>query len=258
MYQVPCNFAEFVKQRIWKMDMSSISLASMARNVTKTFQKYCLAGLWLLKKYFKSLARQVKVLPFGIQIHVLDLAATISLSHLTKMWCYFLPSGVCKPPPSYLNKCLKVRTKSTFPWLLSGTESDCQCGRHGFHPWVGKIPWMRKWQPTPAFLPGKSHGQRSLVCDRKRVGHDWSNLHPPSTGYLSNWNKPTRAPFEFMLVSISSSAYPPSSMTVSHSVDCGNITEIKIQLKWLFPVCYLLSLKPLTNFLWTGIMSYKS
>ena len=39
------------------------------------------------------------------------------------------------------------------------------------------------------------------------------------------------APFEFMLVSISSSAYPPSSMTVSHSVDCGNITEIKIQLK---------------------------
>ena len=30
-------------------------------------------------------------------------------------------------------------------------------------PWVGKIPWTRKWQPTPVFLPGKSHGQRSLV-----------------------------------------------------------------------------------------------
>ena len=33
----------------------------------------------------------------------------------------------------------------------------------GFNPWVGKIPWRRKWQPTPVFLPGKSHGQRSLV-----------------------------------------------------------------------------------------------
>ena len=30
-----------------------------------------------------------------------------------------------------------------------------------FNPWVGKIPWSRKWQPTPVFLPGKSHGQRS-------------------------------------------------------------------------------------------------
>ena len=30
-------------------------------------------------------------------------------------------------------------------------------------PWVRKIPWRRKWQPTPAFLPGESHGQRSLA-----------------------------------------------------------------------------------------------
>ena len=35
--------------------------------------------------------------------------------------------------------------------------------RHGFDPWVGKIPWKRAWQPTPVFLPGESHGQRSLV-----------------------------------------------------------------------------------------------
>ena len=38
-----------------------------------------------------------------------------------------------------------------------------QCGRPGFSPWVGKIPWRRKWQPTPLLLPGKSHGWRSLV-----------------------------------------------------------------------------------------------
>ena len=35
--------------------------------------------------------------------------------------------------------------------------------RDGFYLWVGKIPWRRKWQPTPVLLPGKSHGWRSLV-----------------------------------------------------------------------------------------------
>ena len=34
---------------------------------------------------------------------------------------------------------------------------------HGFDPWGGKNPWRRAWQPTLIFLPGKSHGQRSLV-----------------------------------------------------------------------------------------------
>ena len=36
-------------------------------------------------------------------------------------------------------------------------------GDSGFDPWIRKMPWRRKWQPTPAFLPGKSHGQRSLA-----------------------------------------------------------------------------------------------
>ena len=36
--------------------------------------------------------------------------------------------------------------------------------RDEFNPWVRKIPWRRKWQPTPIFLPGKSHGQRSPVA----------------------------------------------------------------------------------------------
>ena len=49
------------------------------------------------------------------------------------------------------------------PRLLSGKDSACQCGRPGFDPWVGKIPWRRKWQPTPVFLPGQSHGPRSRV-----------------------------------------------------------------------------------------------
>ena len=49
---------------------------------------------------------------------------------------------------------------SCFP---GGSEVCLQCGRPGFDPWVRKIPWRRKWQPTPVFLPGESHGRRSLV-----------------------------------------------------------------------------------------------
>ena len=50
-----------------------------------------------------------------------------------------------------------------FPWWLRGQRICLQCGRSGFNPWVGKIPWRRAWWPTPVLLPGESHGRRSLV-----------------------------------------------------------------------------------------------
>ena len=55
------------------------------------------------------------------------------------------------------------------PGGASGKEPTCQCRRLkrlkrcGFNPWVKKIPWRRKWQCPPVFLPGEFHGQRSLV-----------------------------------------------------------------------------------------------
>ena len=56
-----------------------------------------------------------------------------------------------------------LKAPQGFPGGASGKEPACQCRRHrdvGLIP--GKIPWRRKWQPTPVFLPGESHGQRSL------------------------------------------------------------------------------------------------
>ena len=52
---------------------------------------------------------------------------------------------------------------------MTQRERIClQCRRCGFNPWAGKVPWRRIWQPAPIFLPGKSHGQRSLVgCNPK-------------------------------------------------------------------------------------------
>ena len=77
-------------------------------------------------------------------------------------------------------KCIKG-----LPWWLSGKESACQCKRHKFDSWIGKIPWRRKWQPIPVFLPGKSHGQRCLEgyspWGRKRVRHDLATKQQPTT-----------------------------------------------------------------------------
>ena len=80
----------------------------------------------------------------------------------------------------------------TLPWWLSGKESASQCKRLRFNPWVRKIPWKRKWQPTLVFLPGESHGQRSLAgyCPwgGKKVGHDLATKQQQKDIYVSDSN----------------------------------------------------------------------
>ena len=56
-----------------------------------------------------------------------------------------------------------VHLQPGFPGGSAGKEPACQCRRRkrrGFDPWLGKIPWRRKWQPASVFLPGKFHGPR--------------------------------------------------------------------------------------------------
>ena len=84
--------------------------------------------------------------------------------------------------------CIWLRaTDLGFPRCLNGKESTGQRRSHRrrrFHPWVGKIPWRRKWQPTQVFLPGYSHGQRSLAGYSPRggrVGHDRAHTHMMTT-----------------------------------------------------------------------------
>ena len=50
-----------------------------------------------------------------------------------------------------------------FPGGSGGKESACNAGDLRFDSWVRKIPWRREWQPTPVFLPGECHGQKSLA-----------------------------------------------------------------------------------------------
>ena len=49
------------------------------------------------------------------------------------------------------------------PWWFKWLRVHLQCRRPRFSPWVGKITWRREWLPTPVFLPGEVHGQRSLA-----------------------------------------------------------------------------------------------
>ena len=88
------------------------------------------------------------------------------------------------------------------PWIVpvlpggaSGKEPACQCRRNEspVRSWVSKIPWRRAWQPTPVFLPGESHGQRSLARYNPWVAKSQTWLKilstlPPMMGMAPNLN----------------------------------------------------------------------
>ena len=78
------------------------------------------------------------------------------------MSCYPLSDRTQLPSATALSPVLTLYV----PGGAKSKEPACQHRRHKrcrFSPWVGKIPWRRKWQPSLVFLPGKSHGQRSLA-----------------------------------------------------------------------------------------------
>ena len=67
-------------------------------------------------------------------------------------------------PFLWVPDCYKVTSAVLgLPWWLRQGSVCMQCGSPGFYPWVGKIPWRRKWHPTPVLLPEKFHGWRNLV-----------------------------------------------------------------------------------------------
>ena len=109
-----------------------------------------------------------------------------------------------------------TKVTEELPWWLSSKESACQCRRCGLHPWVGKSPWRKKWQPTQVFLPVKSHGQRSLVgystWGSKRVRHDFTTKQEHHLGW--RW---VVLMFSKLLLILSSCFFWISSISVSYS-----------------------------------------
>ena len=123
--------------------------------------------------------------------HFLPLGAQIGLSKesfiLLFWWQHrvsLMALPLSKPPaatfPSHGFPEFAYGIKEGKASLVTQTERiRMQCGRPGFSPWIGKIPWRREWLPTPVFQPRKFHGEGSLAgyspwgC---RVGRDWATF----------------------------------------------------------------------------------
>ena len=74
-------------------------------------------------------------------------------------------------------------------WLI-GKESTCPCrrfGTHRFDAWVRKIPWRKKWQPTPVFLPGESdRGAWKATVHGIAKGQTWLSMHAGTHWHICN------------------------------------------------------------------------
>ena len=81
-----------------------------------------------------------------------------------------------------LGICFPISWRVWKPQWFIGKEPAYQCRRCGLESWVRKTPWKRKWQPTPVFLSGESHGQKSLAGYQPWRGKEsdmteWLNTH---------------------------------------------------------------------------------
>ena len=95
----------------------------------------------------------------------------------------------------------------------SDKESACQRRRNkrrGFNPWIRKSPWRRAWEPTPVFLLGESHGQRSLAVHqvtKSQTRQKPLSIHAPMTYHLLSTSA-AHSPFSAILDSNSSAVEP--------------------------------------------------
>ena len=167
------------------------------------------ALLCLFLNLLAHLAPSFSILEFAFRLdfQLFDFHLTVSFPPKF-LACFSTQSGLYGKPPRFalrvteclchLDSCsldhvgpfLSMFMLITFPGasqvvLVVKNLPDCKRRkRPGFHPCVRKIPWRRKWQPTPVFLPGKPHGQRSLAGSsswgRKEsdTTEETTSLHP--------------------------------------------------------------------------------
>ena len=103
----------------------------------------------------------------------------------------------------YWNSFFKVNLIYTMglPRWLSGKKSNCRCKsfrRHGFDPWVRKILWRRKWQPTPVFLLDNSMDRGAWGTTAHGVPKSWTQLS--THAYICPYKRITPSFFVFLLV----------------------------------------------------------
>ena len=126
------------------------------------------------RKFSASLSSlaQTFSLTVNFVLNMCWLSLIFFLVNIRRNWGMIISDLFCLPQMSIIKVVLPLKHLVLFigtfmqglqAWWLSGKEPTCQCRRPGFDTWVRRIPWRRKWQPTPVFLTGKLHGQRNLV-----------------------------------------------------------------------------------------------
>ena len=113
---------------------------------------------------------------FCISLPFRSLSVFSKMSQKSKHFLFLSQNSKCFPEHSFWFF-WRYRSQSSLIALRGLPRSTRQCRRcksRGFYPWVWKSPWRRKWQPTSAFRPGKSHGQRVAYSPWGRKG--WAPL----------------------------------------------------------------------------------
>ena len=101
-----------------------------------------------------------------------------------------------------------------------------RCRACGFDSWIRKIPWRRKWQPTPAFLPGESHGQKSLVVYNPCSHKEWDTTEL--------WSKQNRHISDFTRQCYFDLVNSESLSVVSDSLQLHGLYSLAL-LRGIFP-----------------------
>ena len=123
-----------------------------------------------------------------LSFHVVDRSGTgrvLGLQLSSAFGTMFLLGAHCLPVSQEVTWMAALKT---YPKSHPSSSPVAQCVKNPprFNSWVRKLPWRKKWQPTPVFLSGKFHGQRNLEgyspCGCKRVGHDWAIEHESCIG----------------------------------------------------------------------------
>ena len=152
------NEFSLVKFKAWSSTLRMLELLSL---VFKT---------WVCLKYFRNTLNSL-----GVNPHIIYSYTSSSSTSTDPIKC-----GLCSIVTFYHWEISINNWTHQLPRWYSGKESTWQC-RRWFDPWGGKIPWRRKWQPTPVFLPEKVHGERRLAGYRpcmgwQRVEKDWAHI----------------------------------------------------------------------------------
>ena len=146
---------------LYILKVNSLSVVSFAIFLSHSHSEDCLFTLFIVSFTVQKLLSLIRphLFTFGF------IFITVGGGSSTLWYWIHLPSWIWE---ALYAKWLFGKSTEEFDLRQGGSvvKKACQCRRHrrrGFDPWVRKIVWRRKWQPTPVFLPGESHGQRSLA-----------------------------------------------------------------------------------------------